>query len=159
MEGDMDRRLTIAASRRAMGIVRVSQRGDRSDERFRSPDDQRARIEQVCVNEDTCGDQRVRRLAARPRPGLLAAVEMAEAGRADVLVASETDRLWRNPSVRSNVLERVESVGGVAWSGDGGRVTDATASEEFSGTVRTAADRMARRVNAEKSRRGGGRRR
>jgi DNA invertase Pin-like site-specific DNA recombinase len=160
MEGDMDRTLTIAAALRAVGIVRVSQRGDRPDERFRSPDDQRARIDQVCAKEgwrlllitpaeiNVSGDWPLER-----RPGLLAAVEMIEAGRADVLVASETDRLWRNPSVRSHVLERVERVGGVVWSGDDGRITDATASEEFTGTVRTAADRMARRVNAEKSRR------
>src|SRR5438552_3713828 len=84
-------------------VVRVSEKGDREDEHFHSPEVQ---IEAA----RRWAKDRGERLAASPipeidvsgklplskRPGLLAAIEMIEAGQADQLVVAYFDRLVRS---------------------------------------------------------------
>ncbi|MFZ0970941.1 MAG: recombinase family protein, partial [Solirubrobacteraceae bacterium] len=52
------------------------------------------------------------RLPLSKRPGLLAAIEMIEADRADQLVVAYFDRLVRSLKVQLEVIERVERAGG-----------------------------------------------
>jgi hypothetical protein len=87
------------------------------------------------------------------RPGLSRAVAAVTTGSADIIVADTTERLWWNHEVRAQVLRLVEAAGGSVWSCDQGLLSNGNASEEFTGTVRTAADRFSRQQNAEKSRR------
>jgi hypothetical protein len=86
------------------------------------------------------------------RPGLSRAVAAVQTDAADVIVAATTERLWWNPEVRAQVLRLVENANAEVWSADEGRLSNATAAEEFSGGVRLQADRFSRRQNAEKSR-------
>ena len=84
-------------------VVRVSEKGDREDERFHSPEVQieaarrwaRDRGERLVASPipeiDVSG-----KLPLSKRPGLLAAIEMIEAGRADQLVVAYFDRLVRD---------------------------------------------------------------
>src|SRR3954470_17516819 len=107
---------------RAVGVVRVSQKAGREGDAFRSPPDQEAAI------RATCDEQGWRLVEIKPheinvsgswpltrRPGLLAAVEDVEAGRAEIVIGDAADRLTWNPGVRDEVIERVEAVGGFVW--------------------------------------------
>jgi DNA invertase Pin-like site-specific DNA recombinase len=143
---------------RAVGVVRVSQVSGREGESFHSPDVQRAAIhtlagregwEVLAVHEelDVSGNALL-----EDRPGLSQAVTAVQTGAARVIAAAFTERLWWNAEVRAQVLRLVESHGGEVWSADEGRLSNASAAEEFTGTTRTAADRFSRRQNAEKSR-------
>jgi DNA invertase Pin-like site-specific DNA recombinase len=138
--------------------VRVSQTAGREGESFHSPDVQRAEIgrladregwELLAVHEelDVSGNALL-----DDRPGLSQAVTAVLAGTARVIAAAFTERLWWNAEVRAQVLRIVEGAGGEVWSADEGRLSNATAAEEFTGTMRTGADRFSRRQNAEKSR-------
>jgi DNA invertase Pin-like site-specific DNA recombinase len=87
-------------------VVRVSDKGDREDEHFHSPEVQiaaarrwaRDRGERLVASSfpeiDVSG-----KLPLSKRPGLLAAIEMIEAGRADQLVVAYFDRLVRSLKV------------------------------------------------------------
>ena len=98
--------------------VRVSENGDREDEHFHSPEvqieaarrwakDRGERLVASPIPEiDVSG-----RLPLSKRPGLLAAIEMIEAGRADQLVVAYFDRLVRLLKVQLEVIERVERDG------------------------------------------------
>lgn len=144
----------------ALGVVRVSRKGDRTDASLRSPGDQAARMRAVAAEMGWTIDVLPHEInisgdsALADRPSLIAAIEAIEAGAAQVLIASETDRLWRSPRVRSEVLERVERVGAFVWSGDDELVTDATSADELSGGVRALVDRFVYRQAKEKSMRG-----
>lgn len=104
------------ASRRAIGIVRVSR--TREGDGFASPAEQRERIEAACDRDglelvdviqelDVSGGTPLAR-----RAGLRRAVEAVEAGEADVIVAAYFDRLMRSLSVQADVVQRVEKAGG-----------------------------------------------
>src|SRR4051812_33200680 len=73
---------------KAVGIVRVSRVGDREGENFRSPEDQQARIEQLCADQgwqllDTHHEMNVSGGALlESRPGLSQAVMAVQTGRA-----------------------------------------------------------------------------
>src|SRR5437773_3263879 len=96
-------------------VVRVSEKGDREDERFHSPEvqieaarrwakDRGERLAGAPIPEiDVSG-----RMPLSKRPGLLAAIEMIEAGQADQLVVAYFDRLVRSLKVQLEVIERVE---------------------------------------------------
>ena len=96
-------------------VVRVSEKGDREDEHFHSPEvqieaarrwakDRGERLVASPIPEiDVSG-----KLPLSRRPGLLAAIEMIEAGRADQLVVAYFDRLVRSLKVQLEVIERVE---------------------------------------------------
>jgi DNA invertase Pin-like site-specific DNA recombinase len=107
-----------ASPHRAIGIVRVSRVSGRDGERFVSPEEQRARIEDACARDgltlldvykelDVSGGKT---LAARP--GLSAAVAAVEAGEAEVVAAAYFDRLFRSLSTQAEAIERIESAGG-----------------------------------------------
>ena len=120
-------------------VVRVSEKGDREDERFHSPEVQieaarrwaRDRGERLVASPipeiDVSG-----RLPLSKRPGLLAAIEMIEAGRADQLVVAYFDRLVRSLKVQLEVIERVERAGGEIFALDHGKLTNGTAAQRLS---------------------------
>ena len=54
------------------------------------------------------------------RPGLRRAVELVEAGEADVVVVAYFDRLVRSLTVQAEVVERVERAGGAILAVDVG---------------------------------------
>jgi DNA invertase Pin-like site-specific DNA recombinase len=99
-------------------VVRVSEKGDREDEHFHSPEvqieaatrwakDRGERLAVAPIPEiDVSGS-----LPLSKRPGLLAAIEMIEAGQADQLVVAYFDRLVPSPKVPLEVIERVERAG------------------------------------------------
>ena len=72
------------------------------------------------------------RLPLSERPGLLAAIEMIEAGRADQLVVAYFDRLVRSLKVQLEVIERVERAGGEIFALDHGKLTNGTAAQRLS---------------------------
>jgi DNA invertase Pin-like site-specific DNA recombinase len=124
---------------RAIGIARQSH-GDGA-----SVEEQAARIREnakregwnlvdVLPEQDVSGGR-----ALDKRPGLLAAVEAVEAGRAEIIVVAYFDRLVRSLRVQGEVVERVEAAGGRIMTLDVGEVSSATAaswlSASFLGTV------------------------
>jgi site-specific DNA recombinase len=117
-----------ASLRRAVGVVRVSRVGARSGEQFVSPSEQAERIRAACVNDgvelvETFEELDVSGGAAlAKRPGLRRAVEMVEAGEADVVVVAFFDRLVRSLKVQLEVAERVEAAGGKILALDVGEV-------------------------------------
>jgi site-specific DNA recombinase len=120
-------------------VVRVSEKGDREDEHFHSPEvqieaatrwarDRGERLVAAPIPEiDVSG-----RLPLSKRPGLLAAIEMIEAGRADQLVVAYFDRLVRSLKVQLEVIERVERAGGEIFALDHGKLTNGTAAQRLS---------------------------
>jgi DNA invertase Pin-like site-specific DNA recombinase len=143
---------------RAIGIIRVSRSDGRTGESFSSPRDQADRITAFANDKgwdlaipepyeiDVSGDA----LLAN-RPQLSRAVVAVQTGEAEVIVGAHTERLWWNHETASQVIRLVEDGGGEVWSVDQGLLTRRSAAEEFSGTVRTAADRLARQQNKEKT--------
>ncbi len=120
-------------------VVRVSEKGDREDEHFHSPEVQ---IEAAMRWAKDRGERLVAspipeidvsgRLPLSKRPGLLAAIEMIEAGRADQLVVAYFDRLVRSLKVQLEVIERVERAGGEIFALDHGKLTNGTAAQRLS---------------------------
>ena len=120
-------------------VVRVSEKGDREDEHFHSPEvqieaarrwakDRGERFAGAPIPEiDVSG-----KLPLSKRPGLLAAIEMIEAGRADQLVVAYFDRLVRSLKVQLEVIERVERAGGEIFALDHGKLTNGTAAQRLS---------------------------
>ena len=120
-------------------VVRVSEKGDREDEHFHSPEvqieaarrwarDRGERLVGAPIPEiDVSG-----RLPLSRRPGLLAAIEMIEAGRADQLVVAYCYRLVRSLKVQLEVIERVERAGGEIFALDHGKLTNGTAAQRLS---------------------------
>src|SRR3954451_10476028 len=99
---------------RAVGIVRVSERGDRDDQTFHSPADQRDAIAALCERQGwrliDCHDEINVSGGAllENRPGLSRAVMAVQTGHADAIVALDSSRLWRSTEVRQQVLRLVE---------------------------------------------------
>lgn len=152
------RKGTQTGSKRAIGIIRVSQVGGREGEAFHSPDVQRERIEGICRDHkwraattfeelDESG-----RLPLARRTGLLPAVQAIEAKQAQVLVVAYFDRLCREPSVRDEVVDRVEAAGGEVWCADMGRTSNGTAAQKFTGGMLALASRFVLESSAEKAR-------
>jgi DNA invertase Pin-like site-specific DNA recombinase len=154
---------TEEGTMRAVGVVRVSRVNGRDKKNggdsFRSPELQRERIEEICTAQgwtlrerdvfeelDVSGGN-----ALNQRPGLLAAVEAIEAGRASVLVVAYFDRLSRG-RIRDEVLDRVEAAGGEVWTADMGRQSNGTAAERFTGGVLERAAQYVKDAAAEKAR-------
>jgi DNA invertase Pin-like site-specific DNA recombinase len=144
-------------ARRAVGIVRVSQRGGREGERFVSPGEQRDRIEAACTRDglalvavyeemDISGGKSLAK-----RPGLSAAVAAIEAGQADVVAAAYFDRLFRSLPTQAEVIDRVEQAGGQVLAVDVGHVTNSSAGQWLSGTMMGAVSEYFRRSAKERS--------
>jgi len=85
------------------------------------------------------------------RPGLRRAVELVEAGEADVVVVAYLDRLVRSLSVQAEVVSRVEQAGGGILAVDVGALTNGSAGQWLSGTMLGAVAEYARRVTAERT--------
>lgn len=85
------------------------------------------------------------------RSGLRRAVELVEAGSADIVVASYFDRLVRSLKVQDELVSRVEAAGGQVLALDTGRVTNGSAGQWLSGTMLGAVAEYARRTAAERS--------
>jgi DNA invertase Pin-like site-specific DNA recombinase len=144
-------------SRRAIGIVRVSQTNGREGERFVSPEEQRDRIQSACERDgltlltiheelDVSGGK-----VLAGRPGLKAAVAAIENGEAEVVAAAYFDRLFRSLSTQAEVIERVERAGGSVLAVDVGQVTNGSAGQWLSGTMLGAVSECFRRSIKERS--------
>lgn len=145
------------SQRRAIGIIRVSQKKGREGDSFVSPEDQRDRIRAACERDglkltrildevDVSGGTRL-----DERPGLGPAVQAVENGEAEVIAAAYFDRLFRSLAVQAEVVERVERAGGRVLAVDVGRVTNGSAAQWLSGTMLGAVSEYARRTAAERS--------
>jgi len=147
---------TATPTRRAIGIVRVSQKKGREGESFVSPEDQRDRIRAACERDelrlvDVLDELDVS--GGKPldeRPGLGPAVRAVEDGQADVIAAAYFDRLFRSLAVQAEVVERVERAGGRVLAVDVGNVTNGSAAQWLSGTMLGAMSEYARRTAAER---------
>lgn len=129
-----------AKPRRAIGIVRVSNVGDRDDD-FGSPRTQEQRIRDACQArglELIAVHEELNVSGGKPldkRPGLRAAVEAIEAGEGEVIVAGYFDRLVRSLRVQEEVVGRVERAGGSVLAVDFGNVSNGTAAEWLSASM------------------------
>ena len=143
-----------SSGRRAIGVVRVSEVGDRETLTL---DHQRQRIEDWCARErhdliDVLPEEDVS--GGRPlekRTGLRPAVEAIEDGRADLIVVAYFDRLVRSLTVQAEVLDRVESAGGRVVALDVGEVSASTSAQWLSSTFLGAVAEYHRRATAERT--------
>lgn len=125
---------------RAVGVVRVSRVGDRS-ETIVSPDEQRQRIATACERDGLKLVETYEELdisGGAPldkRPGLSKAVAMVEGGQAQTLVVAYLDRAFRALHVQDEVVGRVEAAGGTVLTVDVGRLSNGTASTKLSGRM------------------------
>ena len=85
------------------------------------------------------------------RPGLRQAVHAIESGQADVIAAAYFDRLFRSLKTQTEVVERVERVGGQVLAVDVGQVTNGSASQWLSATILGAVAEHQRRSAKERS--------
>ena len=127
--------------RRAIGIIRVSQVGNREGDSFVSPTVQLERIRKeaarqdldlVAVHEelDVSGGADLTR-----RPGLGPALQAIENREAEVLIAAYFDRFFRSMTVQAQVIARVENAGGQVLAVDFGLVSHTTAAQWLSASV------------------------
>ncbi len=143
--------------RRAVGVVRVSRVGGRDGERFVSPSEQAERIAAACERDglqlvDTIEELDVSGGAPLARrPGLRRAVELVEAGEADVVVVAFFDRLVRSLATQAEVVTRVEQAGGAILAVDIGALSSASAGQWLSGTMLGAVAEYTSRVTAERT--------
>lgn len=143
--------------RRAVGIVRVSRKGDREGESFRSPSEQRERIRAAAERDglklvnvieeiDVSGGTPLDR-----RAGLRSAVEAVENGDIDVIVVAYFDRLVRSLAVQAELVERVEKAGGAILTVEVGEISTNTASLWLSSTMLGTFAEYQRRTTAERT--------
>ena len=90
------------------------------------------------------------KLPLSKRPGLLAAIEMVEAGQADHIVVAYFDRLVRSLKVQLEVIERVEKAGGEIFALDHGKLTNGTAAQRLSTNMMGAVFQYFAEVTGEK---------
>jgi site-specific DNA recombinase len=135
----------------------VSRTGDRDGERFVSPREQTERIATAAERDglkliDTIEEMDVSGGAAlQKRPGLRRAVELVEAGAADVVVVAYFDRLVRSLTVQAEVVERIENAGGAILAVDVGEVRADTASRWLSSTMLGLVAEYHRRSTSERT--------
>src|SRR5262245_60817826 len=143
--------------RRAVGVVRISRVGDRDGDRFVSPSEQRERIASACERDglqllDTLEEPNVSGGAPlSKRPGLRHAIELVEAGQANVVIVAYFDRLVRSLEVQREVVNRVERAGGAIVALDVGEVRADTASRWLSSTMLGMVAEYHRLVTAERT--------
>jgi DNA invertase Pin-like site-specific DNA recombinase len=133
--------LPLRAGDRAVGIVRVSEVGDRSGPSFRSPGEQLTTMGNHCLlkryrlvanfEELDVSGYSIQEVDKRIH-GLLPAVQMIERGEADILLLPYLDRLARNLKLFRQVVRRVKAAGGRIEAVDFGDVTGETAAQRFS---------------------------
>lgn len=143
-------------TRRALGIVRVSEKGDRDDSNFRSPDVQTTAITATCKSRDLRLLEVIEEIDVSggtplaQRKGLRRAVEAIEAGQADAIVVAYFDRLVRDVGVQSEVRRRVEAAGGDVIT-DLGDLTNCGANGTFINNIFGSAAQHYKDLIAEKS--------
>jgi DNA invertase Pin-like site-specific DNA recombinase len=148
---------TTTKTRRAIGIVRVSQVAGREGESFASPGEQRDRIATACERDGIDLVETIQELdvsGGTPldrRGGLRRAVESIEQGKAEVVAVAYLDRLCRSLAVQGEVVERVEAAGGQVLAVDVGQVTNGTAGQWLSGTMLGMVSEYQRRTIGERS--------
>lgn len=144
---------TITAS------IVVRQSRSRADDGSMSIPDQIDAAEAWCANQtppvnvfavyeepDTSG-----RKPLDKRKGLKQAVEDVERGVSQMILTVYFDRFARSVMTRAEVLQRVESVGGVVYTLDLGRTSNATPVSKFTGTVLAAAAELIAEQSGEKT--------
>lgn len=142
----------------AIGIVRVSQVGDRDGDSFASPEVQEQRIRQlpdlnvldVYPELDVSGGKPLAKRGTDGKPGIKQAVERIERGEASVLVAAYFDRLFRSLKVQQEVIERVEAAGGRVLAVDVGEISNKTAAQWLSGSMLGIVSEYYRRSTGER---------
>lgn len=143
--------------RRAVGIIRVSEAGDREGDSFISPATQRTRIDDECDRFsleliDTKPEINVSGgMPLAKRKGLLWGVEAIEAGEAAVLIVGYFDRLVRDLKIQWEIVSRVEAAGGEVLAVDFGRISEETATQWLSATLVGAVHEYVRRQGREKT--------
>lgn len=143
---------------RAFGLIRVSQQGEREDERFHSPGSQEEAIRAFCEDKGWSVTMLPPEInvsggaSLENRPSLSRAVAAIAAGNAQRLVALDASRLFRSVDIRTQVLRAVEGGGGEAWTVKNGRITNRTARAKALGNVETTFDEMVREESTERSR-------
>jgi DNA invertase Pin-like site-specific DNA recombinase len=141
--------------RRAIGITRVSQEGDR--ETVHSYATQAARIQRDCEREGVellyVGKERNVSGGSNlsNRPELSRAVAAVENGEADVIVAAYFDRFFRSLKVQGEVIERIEQAGGEVLTLDHGTLTNATPAKRLQANIVGAMSEFFREQTKEKS--------
>jgi DNA invertase Pin-like site-specific DNA recombinase len=145
------------SAQRIVGLVRVSEVGDREGDSFASPGQQTDRIKAECDRNggallkvyeemDVSGGR-----ALDKRPGLSEAVAMVENGEADVIMAAYFDRLFRSLATQAEVVQRVEAAGGQVVALDSGAITNGTAAEWLNATLLGAMAEHTARTARERS--------
>jgi site-specific DNA recombinase len=128
-------------TRSAIGIIRVSRVKGREGESFRSPEEQRERIESECEANGlkllaTTNEMDVSGATAfNDRDGLRMAVQAVENGQAHAIVAAYFDRFFRDLDVQREVVRRVNRAGGDVLAVGFGRVGEDTPEEWLNGTM------------------------
>jgi DNA invertase Pin-like site-specific DNA recombinase len=144
---------------RVFGVIRVSEQGEREDDRFHSPENQLTALQARCQTDgmalvDYALEINVSGgLSLEARHGLYKAVLAVEAGDADVVMAPALDRLVRNRRVQDKVRDRVQAVEGRLVSLDVGEVTNATPEQDFGiGVIGDANELMRKQISAKTKR-------
>jgi len=144
----------------AVGLIRVSEVGEREGESFASPQDQRAAIERICAQHDWSLDPAhvfeeldvsAYRRSFAERPGLLEVVRLLEDGQAQVVVVAYFDRLFRQLDVQRQVLTRIEAAGGEVFTADIGSVSQRGATRKLTSTMLGAIAEYFAELTAEKT--------
>jgi site-specific DNA recombinase len=135
----------------------VSRVGDRDGERFVSPREQAERIRSIAERDGLELVETIEELDVSggtplaSRVGLRRAIELVEAGKAEVVVVAFFDRLVRSLTVQAQVVERVEQAGGAILAVDVGEVRADTASRWLSSTMLGLVAEYQRRNTAERT--------
>src|SRR5262245_36787284 len=119
----------------------VARQSDSRDEQTKSVEDQVAlmvedakrngwRVGAIHVEKSTSGT-----LPLARRKGLRTAVERVEQGQAQIVYCAYFDRMMREPTVKDEVVDRVEAMGGRVVSRDFGEISNKTAMQWYMGTV------------------------
>ena len=146
---------------RALGLIRVSRMSRRRDSAH-SPEVQRRLIEPFAdrqawdlaelLNENEIRGGDVSGGAdPRKRPGFGPAIDAVEAGDADVIVAADLSRLFRDIDEQRRTIDAIEAVGGEFWTVADGRVTHETAQAELTANINGSMNHFQRRYAKEKS--------
>jgi DNA invertase Pin-like site-specific DNA recombinase len=138
-----------------IAYVRVSRVGDRTEETFRSPQEQEERARSFAASRGHSVSEVVRDIDVsgatppRDRPGMAFALAEIEAGRAGGLVAYSLDRFSREPAHGDELVKLVTEAGGVILAPDLPADLD-TAVGEFQFGVLLQVARLYRRTAGER---------
>jgi site-specific DNA recombinase len=146
--------------KRVFGVVRVSEQGDREEERFHSPENQLTAIRKACDADDSLRfvdyEPEINISGGLPLKGRRAlhkAVLAVEAGEADVIMSPALDRLVRNRRVQDEVRDRVQAAGGRLIALDVGEVTNGSPEQDFGiGVIGDANELMRKQISAKTKR-------